>query len=250
MQMMRFFIILQYDSRMKVKVGFNLEWEVLNWYETICGNSIYGLNSGNKWPLGKIPEDVPDQINCQDKDVALDKIKKLVLKMMEEPKNKNFMEAVMEAAEKRWVTVEDEYLGKLSKMLDVPRSNFWDDYQAYFTFAVRSPFGQNAFMFSGFQKFIDSAAHEVMHIEFLRAYYDHCKEKGLSDLQIGNLKEVLTVLLNIDMSDILTKLDEGYTDHQEIRKKISELYIQNGGAGGEFTEFLDKAIDLAKDLKK
>jgi len=233
---------------MKIKVSFNLEWEVLNWYETICGKSAYGLNTGNKWPLGKIPEDVPGQIDCKDKSVALDKIRELIPKMIKEPENKKFMDAVMEVAEKRWVAVEDEYLGRLSEMLDVPRSDFWDDYRAYFTFAVRSPFDQNAFMFSGFQKFIDSAAHEVMHIEFLKAYYDYSEERGLSEDQIGHLKEALTVLLNIDMSDILTKPDEGYTNHQELRQQISRLYVQNGGVNGEFVRFLDEAIEVARSF--
>ena len=232
----------------KINLGFNLDWEASNWYQTICADSSYVLKDGSRrWPLGKITEWAVGQVKCElGEREAIPKIKPLVERALGDPEISEFMRNVMDAAETKWAAVEGEYFSRLSKMLDIPQDKFLNGYGAYFTLGVRCPFSPDAFMFNGFMKFVDNAAHEIMHIEFLRGYSGYCKEKGLSEEQTGHLKELLTVLLNVDMADLLSKPDRGYENHQTLRETVRERYEANGGAGGNFSKFLDEAIELIK----
>jgi hypothetical protein len=102
-------------------------------------------------------------------------------------------------------------------------------------------------MFSQFNDFSNSAAHEIMHIEFLKRYSEYCLEKGLSKLQLSHLKEILTVLLNVDAPALLYHPDFGYEKHKEIRLQTKELYIQKKELGQNFIHFLDKVINSVKN---
>ena len=147
---------------------------------------------------------------------------------------------------KRWKEVDKEFFPILSIMIDVSLMQFEPRYRACFTLSSRAPFTKDAFMFNRYLDFADLAMHEIMHIEFLKAYASFCIEQGLSEAQIDHLKEVLTILLNEDARRLLTRLDPGYTKHQEARAKILAIYINNGGSKGDFKNFLKEIIPIIK----
>lgn len=125
-----------------------------------------------------------------------------------------------------WNKIEDKSFKKLENILDIkiPESN---TYIGYLTSAGSCPFNakERWFMARTADEKIDTVtAHEIMHIEFIKAYGFYCQKLGLSSKQFDGFRESITVLLNEEMSDILTMSDYGYIEHQKYRKKIVDLW--------------------------
>lgn len=228
----------------EVIVEFNEDWEVNNWYDTVKKDPKYGLSGGKtKWGLGDIPNDVPDIVaNITDESLAKVALKNRLENELEKPEKKELIENEISKAKKRWDNIAKDYFYLLSNMIEVPIAQFEKQYFAYFTFGTRCPFFKNAFMFNKYLDFANIAMHEIMHIEFLKAYKSYCEKKGLNDNQIDHLKEILTILLNDPMKNCLSRPDIGYTKHQELRTKALELRENSKS----FVEFLDKIITVFK----
>ena len=234
----------------KVVIGFDPGWEAQNWYGTFSKEVIYGLkNSKNKFGLGNIPQEIAKIVlNAKSEQEALGLISKEINPFINRPEMKETMSQAISTAKLRWDNVGNQYFTLLSKMLDIPISEFEEQYHAFFTFGVRCPFYSNSFMFNQYMDFADGAMHEIMHIEFLKKYKQYCLDKGLDQTQISHLKEILTILLNRDMSHLLSRPDQGYTKHQEIRPKVLEIYKKSRDNKESFVKFLDKAIALIKNV--
>jgi len=230
--------------------GFDENWELQNWYDTCTKEATYGLSSGNKWGLGNIPPDVPKIIaKAKSTEDALNKAKIILVEFLKTSEASHQIQETSERAQKRWNKIASEYFLRLSKMLDVPIKDFEKKYYAFFTFSRRCPFSKGKFMFNQFNDFSNNAAHEIMHIEFLKKYEQYCLKGGLSELQVSHLKEILTALLNEDMGDLLYHPDYGYEKHRKIRPRILELYREHKKSDKSFTIFLDKTIDIVKNLR-
>lgn len=66
--------------------------------------------------------------------------------------------------------------------------------------------------------------HEFCHIAFLNKYSNFCKRLGYTNKGIQELKEILTVINNIEFKNIG---DKGYLIHQNIRNKIKNLWLES-----------------------
>lgn len=232
----------------KVIIEFNHQWEVRNWYDTCTKEVIYGLKDGKtKFDLGDIPPKIVDIVtNASSDKEAINLISKELDRFIANHKAQETMLRTIDRAKKRWDEVSNKYFILLSETLDIPINEFEKQYYAFFTFGIRCPFHQNMFMFNQYMDFADMAMHEIMHIEFLKKYKQHCLDQGLDFAQVSHLKEILTVILNSDMSQIMTKPDYGYAKHQTVRKEVMGLYQQAKKSGKNFLEFLDLAINVVK----
>ena len=65
--------------------------------------------------------------------------------------------------------------------------------------------------------------HEFSHIALLAKWGDFCKKLGYTDNGIQELKEVLTVINNIEFKDIN---DKGYSVHQNIREIVKDMWFK------------------------
>ncbi|KPJ55610.1 hypothetical protein AMJ49_06730, partial [Parcubacteria bacterium DG_74_2] len=94
--------------------------------------------------------------------------------------------------------------------------------------------------------------HEIFHFQFLYYYANFCRKQGLNKKQIEDLKEALTVLLNIEEFDnIILVEDVGYPDHQVLRQKIlniwkkgRDFYLTNKNGFKIFLEKIIKNVEL------
>jgi hypothetical protein len=78
---------------------------------------------------------------------------------------------------------------------------------------------------SNMAKQVNTIAHEIFHLQFIRCYYDYCREQGLSASQFQDMKEAMTILLNLPRFDKYhLGIDVGYKPHQQLRAKISRLW--------------------------
>jgi hypothetical protein len=106
-----------------------------------------------------------------------------------------------------------------------------DDITVYLTINTRCPYNiqENLFFVSLSNKNnLHTAMHELWH--FYTWYKFGFKEQErIGKEKYNEIKEALTVLLNIECSHLLPKglKDEGYPQHQELRNKILKLWKQN-----------------------
>ncbi|MEK7113218.1 MAG: hypothetical protein AAB873_00140 [Patescibacteria group bacterium] len=233
----------------EIKFGFDKNWELRNWYQTCTQKVRYGLKNGSdKWDLGDIPTNIAEIVSTESsEEKAIEKISPVFNEFINSDSASNEIKRTIDRAQKRWSKIGEKYFSALSSMLEIPINEFEKQYFAFFTFSRRCPFNGDKFMFNKFNDFSNTAAHEIMHIEFFKKYASYCKERGLSEIQISHLKEILTVLLNADMTDVLYHPDRGYKKHEEIRPKVLELYHEQKRDGISFVSFLNKIISLVKE---
>jgi hypothetical protein len=89
--------------------------------------------------------------------------------------------------------------------------------------------------------------HEVMHLFFHYYFDDYCIEKGLSKKQTSDLKEAVTVLLNLEFKDLIEIEDKGYTDHKFIRQIITDLWKSQQEDKKDFLKLIDDVIKKMKE---
>lgn len=239
---------LKKSSLPNIIFGFDKSWELKNWYDTCTKNVTYDPRGEKKWDLGGIPQEVETAVEeGRSVEEIQARIKDIFTKFIDTPKAVRIMQDITERSKKRWDEVNSECFSALSKMLDIPIEEFEQNYFVFFTFSKRVPFYENKFMFNQFSDFPNTASHEIMHIEFLKRYNKYCLDKGLTEMQISHLKEILTVLLNEDLNEFLYLTDRGYDSHKKIRHEVLKLYKDHKKTKENFSVFLDEAIGLLKD---
>lgn len=143
-----------------------------------------------------------------------------------------------------WEKNNEEYFKRLEVVLNI-KIPLETIYTAYLTSAGSCPFnaGDRWFMVRLADEKIDAtAAHELMHIEFIRTYGFYCRDVlKLNSKEFGEFQEASTFLLNEEMSDLLSRPDYGYKEHQEIRNRLSLEWRKN--------KDFNKLLSYYKDLK-
>jgi hypothetical protein len=81
--------------------------------------------------------------------------------------------------------------------------------------------------------------HELMHFIFHEYFWWICRKVGLSEPQIHDLKESMTVLLNPILERHGLPLDKGYPKHQALRAKLKELWESKSWT---FEDFLNEVL--------
>lgn len=84
--------------------------------------------------------------------------------------------------------------------------------------------------------------HELMHFLFHWHYWGKCEKKGLSEQEIHDFKESLTVLLDPILEKRGLPPDGGYPMHKGLRKQWTLLYEEDSN----FPIFIEKALVLYK----
>lgn len=124
-----------------------------------------------------------------------------------------------------WNSISLEFTKRAEAIFGVSLPN---DITAYLTINSRCPYdiGNNSFFVSLQSASIrKTAMHELWH--FYTWYgLGSDQEAKLGKQKYNELKEALTVLLNVECGDLLPigTLDAGYPQHQEIRKKILDYW--------------------------
>ncbi len=144
-----------------------------------------------------------------------------------------FRELLIKQTNEMWALVEDQYL---SKMESIHQNKFPLD--KVYGILSTAPFIHGylfkeerpwfACDFDCPARAIGTAMHEIMHLFFVKYYWQYCKEDlGLDDKQIYDVKEAVTVILNLELDDIRFFTDVGHPGHEELRQKIKESWLKN-----------------------
>ena len=86
-----------------------------------------------------------------------------------------------------------------------------------------------------FQKYINS--QKFMKLNNISKISDLISEKERNEL-----KEIITVIINTEFSDVIDRLDEGYPNHKNIREKVLKLWRKDKN----FDKWMTKVIKIYK----
>ena len=162
-------------------------------------------------------------------------------------KDKEKIENKLKEIEKSWRKIEKDYFKKLSQL--TKHKIYKKEFIAFVTRIGRCPYfrKEGNFMINIY-KTLDSelttTAHEIMHLQF-HHYFEEQLRKELSHEQFHNLKEALTVLLNIEFGDLFKEKDAGYPSHKELR----EFIVNEWKKQKDFDVLLEKCVEKLKEIK-
>lgn len=124
-----------------------------------------------------------------------------------------------------WEIISSEFQKRAEKIFNTTLPN---DIVAYLTINSRSPYNvKESFFYVSLSstKVRGTIMHELWHFYTWYGLGSDQEEK-LGKQKYNNLKEALTVLLNVECKDLFSEntIDAGYPQHQEIRVKILEYW--------------------------
>lgn len=159
--------------------------------------------------------------------------------------DKKYRENNLKLIKKRWGGVEKEYFKRLSEVTKYPI--YTKKFTVFITTVGRCPYFQSedAFMIQILGKDINAKiltiAHEIMHLQF-HYYYEKELRKSISNKEFHNIKEALTVLLNLEFKDLIKKTDMGYPEHKKLREFMEKEWKKKK----DFDILLEKGVDYLK----
>lgn len=213
-----------------VKVEFKFDKEKDLW------NHWHKSNWKSSWANFKIHPKIKEI--CEGK--KLEECKEELSKTLSKLQNSKILSINLESLEKAWRGIEKEFFKRMNKLM---KNKFDKNITAYLTTVGICPYDPNepSFMFSLFYslpKSLNTCGHEIMHIYFHKFYWDKI-EKKIGKEKTADLKEALTVLLNLEFKDLWFSNDDGYSQHKELRKFIEEKWKEEK----DFKKLLEKCIN-------
>lgn len=194
--------------------------------------------------IGFIPQNLLNKILKNDIKTAELLVSKYIAS---NPKKKLYSLVInqqLKVVERIWRKIEKQFFKRLAKVTQKPV--FWNNFKCCLTTGMMCPYSpkEKLFMISMWQPITANTTticHEIFHLQFLYYYGDYCR-KFLSEEQKEDLKEAMTFILNTDFGDLMAGYDNGYPNHQELRKKLKFVWLKEKN----FKKFLDKAIKITK----
>ncbi len=127
-----------------------------------------------------------------------------------------------------WSTVADAYKKRAEAIFNVSLPH---DITAHLTVNNRCPYSiaDNMFYVPFPRETVrKTVMHELWHFYTWYGLGVH-EEQKLGAQKYNDVKEALTVLLNVECADLLpdTIFDEGYPQHQELRRRILDIWQSN-----------------------
>lgn len=197
----------------KVIFEFNRERDLFNIWET--------CNKDSSWYDHKKNVSSTFLEICEGKE--FDKCKK----ELEDYRNRMYSSGMIEifsaSLQEAWNKINDEFFIRLEKI--TKRKFQFPEVKVYLTTVMRCPydFDEPSFMVSFFRDLLSVLSvcgHELLHIQFHNTYWEEI-EKQIGEEKTADLKEALTVLLNLEFKDLWFVEDRGYDIHKKLRDFIS-----------------------------
>lgn len=222
----------------KVIFKFDVEKDAKNYWE--CANS--DLSYGYDFTKAIKPE-----VYKKLKGKKWENVKKDTIAMLERgySKDKKKFSSKLKKIESSWRKIEKKYFKRLEKINKKPI--YTKVFTCHITTIGRCPYrpNKNSFMINIFSHVEDASltcSHELMHLQFHNTSYWKNTEKKIGNKKTHDLKEALTVLLNLEFNDLLNKKDKSYPNHINLRKFISKTWNKEK----DFDTLIEKSIKWIK----
>jgi len=205
-------------------------------------------NTNSKF--GDFEKNIPPKIIKIIKGKEFEECKKELLKLRKKTYTSSLFPVVVNSFNKAWNIINDEYFKRLEKIMKKQICS--GKFTAYlstmgahsYNYNIKSPFFMVGF-FGGIPSALEMAGHEIMHIQFHNAYWKEVEKKIGFD-KTNDLKESLTILLDLEFKDLWLIKDKGYDSHKELREFISKEWKKKK----DFDILLDKCVKYLKKMKK
>lgn len=178
---------------------------------------------------------------CEGKE--FDECKGKLSNYLEKIQNSELINLEIKSLREYWKKIETEFFERMNKLM---KNVFTEDIFSYLTTAGICPYNPDepSFMFSLFYSLphqLQTCGHEIMHLYFHKFYWDKIESK-IGKEKTGDLKEALTILLNIEFRDLWFHKDYGYEPHKKLREFISIEWKKEK----DFEKLLEKCIEYFK----
>lgn len=155
-----------------------------------------------------------------------------------------YIKVFQKAIQELWVEIEKDFFKRMDLIM---KSKYNKKIKAYITTIGICPYNpqEPSFMVSLFYSFpmaISTCGHEIMHLYFHKFYWKEL-EKKIGPKKTGDLKESLTVLLNLEFNDLFISPDWGYEEHKELR----EFILNSWKKEKDFKKLLEKCVIYLKE---
>lgn len=225
----------------KVIFKFDKNKDIYNLWETCNEKSSYGYDFTKR-----IPKDILEI--CEDK--SFEKCKDLLKRRLEKTHKNPKIKLKTKELNKDWKNIEREYFKILGRITH-KKFSFKKIY-GYLTVSSRCPYRPHwrppAFYSSVFatkSKGILIAGHEIMHIHLHNIDWWNIVEGQIGNRKTHDLKEALTILLNIEFKDLFEEEDKGYLSHKKLREFIEKEWKKEK----DFNILTEKCIKWIKKNK-
>ena len=211
-----------------IKFLYDIDKDAENWVDTVKNTRpSWGINYGEETKM--VPDDLKGKILRADDKEAIKLVKSYFRSQSRFNSKKEFLSSEIEAVKEAWNGKEKSFFRIIEDLTKKPL--FSRVFTAYFTTMFICPYDEEKykwFMLSMWHSLpfqITTICHEIFHFQFLYYYADFCREEGLNENQLENIKEALTSLLNTEeFDDIILSQDPGYSNHQAIRQRILDVW--------------------------
>lgn len=176
-------------------------------------NFVKGLSSVNS----KVPTKLQEEFSAT---YGADTSTEAVRKFLEEKgRDLDFEQKATEIVN-RWEPIEAAYISRCEELFGTPIPI---GVIGYITLNQKCTYNWREnyfFIYYGSQNPNKTIMHELLH------FYTHRKydSLGIESKKFNDIKEALTVLLNIDFANLMAgSVDDGYSQHQEMRREIVRM---------------------------
>jgi len=139
-----------------------------------------------------------------------------------------------------WDSIEQDYFFRLEKITSRPV--LFNSVKAYLTTIGKCPYSPDGKWFmvyyhSDVPRAMAIAGHEILHLHFHKYFWKNV------ELEIGrgkteDLKEALTILLDLEFKDLWGVEDRGYEQHKDLR----DFIVREWKKEKDFVRLLDKCV--------
>ncbi len=221
-----------------VKFVFDKEKDLFNIWQT-CSSKSYGHDFS-----AKMPKFLVDY--CKKRTYA--QSKKFIENAHSRIYKSGQMEFIARTMNSAWEMISKEYFKRLERVTG--RKLNVKIIRAYPTLASRYPYSweDNTFMFGFFQGIPSTllvAGHEIMHLHFHEHYFRQVMDE-VGYKRTHDIKEALTVLLDLEFKDLWFLDDGGYDSHKKLRTFIMKQWKKSK----DFDKLLKSCIEFVRKEDK
>jgi hypothetical protein len=134
-----------------------------------------------------------------------------------------------EVIEQNWRKIENSYFEKAERLFGVSYAD--QQIVAYLTTNQRCTYNlKEKYFFVNLSSKSPNLTimHELFHFYTWQAYHDSLIKAGINENQYNDIKESLTVLLNVEFVDLMDGVrDDGYPQHAGMRQEVQELWSRS-----------------------
>lgn len=168
-------------------------------------------------------------------------------KYFERIHDSEIIQIFIDSINKSWQTVDEEFVRRMEKVTKKPLC--LKHFTGYVTTMGRCPYNilEGWFMvcfFGNILNAMSTTAHEILHFQFHHYYWNYV-EGEIGKSETADLKEALTVLLNLEFKDLWHVKDKGYEKHKKLRSFIEGEWK----ISPDFDILLKSCIDYLKNNK-